>query len=156
MFHGIRTKVFLMTNLVMIIFFWLMTVEHFLVSSGVGGISPTIRYRLAGRFHYTFIITLALWQQISFGLWMSHDFFTLMIVITDSYKFPLIRGYTLIVQLLMSVDLQLQNQPFSLWPIIWFNLDTFWGWQNLFWVLGWLSLTKDFCQIRLGRCFTLF
>ena len=30
----------------------------FLASSGVGGISPTIRYRLAGRFHRTFIITL--------------------------------------------------------------------------------------------------
>ena len=70
MFRGIRTKVFLMTKLVMIIFFWLMTctVEHFLASSGVGGITPTIRYRLARRFHRTFIITLALWQQISFGL----------------------------------------------------------------------------------------
>ena len=63
-----RTKVFLMTNLVMIIFFWLMTGEHFLASSGVGGISPTIRYLLAGRFHRTFTITLALLQQISFGL----------------------------------------------------------------------------------------
>ena len=40
-------------------------------------------------------------------------FCTLMIVITHSYKVPLIRGYTLISQLLMSVDLQLQNQPFS-------------------------------------------
>ena len=50
-----------------------------------------------------------------------------MIATTDNYKFPLIREYTLIFRLLMSLDLQLQNQTVFLWPIFVIQIGYFLG-----------------------------
>ena len=116
MFHGTHIRVFLMTSLDTIIFFWRMTVEHFSAFNTLPfgwKISPYV-------YHNTGLVATNF-----FDLWMSLVVCILMIATTDNYKFPLIRGYTLIFRPLMSVDLQLQNQPFFLWLIFWFNLGIF-------------------------------
>ena len=101
-----------------------MTVEPFLPFSRVDGISPIILYHLAGRFLCMFTNT---------GLVATSFFRSLKVpclfYIDDRHngqlQISLDRVVYADIQVLMSVDLQLQNQPFFLWPICLINLGIF-------------------------------
>ena len=76
-------------------------------------------------YHNTGLVATSFFQSLNIFVVEYLVFCILMIATTDNYKFRLVREYTLIFRLLMSVHLQLQNQPFFLWPIFLFNLGIF-------------------------------